>query len=171
MPIQNGSFEDPGARPGEPAGWTITATTSVEDVAAFGDPAVGYEAFDWATPADEILGNALLWDVALFDLIPKTVEEFDDAWGGSYLWEFAEGISQPASIEDFEGGWDNDSPWRASFSDAPSSGWPVSPETWTISTYGVNFDVDGAALVCIFDDPETPSAEGFNGAWTLLDTL
>jgi hypothetical protein len=46
MPLENPSFEDEGTNPGEAQGWTITASTSLEKIAGFGDPATAYEDFE-----------------------------------------------------------------------------------------------------------------------------
>lgn len=178
MPIVNGSFEDPGARPGVPNRWTITAFTSVEEVAAFGDPAVGFEDFGWATETDLLLGNPLLWEDALFDLVPVPWEDLEDGWNNDlYQRELTDGFAEQAifdgeGYEDFEDGWNNDAPYERDFDSVPLAAWPINPEGWTIATYGRNFDTEAGALIKVFGDPTTPAAESFEDpSWPALATL
>jgi len=177
MPISNGSFEDAGSRSGVPLGWTITAYTSVEEVASFGSPAVGFEDFAWATDTDDLQAATWLWELALFDLVPEAAEDFAEGWANDvYLHELTDAVAEQAlfdgeSAESFEDGWSNDSPYEQDFDAVPLGTWPEGPESWTL-TYGRDFDADVASDILVFDDPTTPQEESFeDGSWPELEVL
>lgn len=75
MPVANGSFElESPACPGLADGWSIASVATLQDVAAFGDPPLGHDAFAWvgAGPAQMA--------VAIFDLLGEAYEDFHEGW-------------------------------------------------------------------------------------------
>ncbi len=175
MAISNGSFEDAGESLGSAAGWILTAYTSVEVVAAFGE--VGYESFDWATGTDALVADAALWVSLSFGLVPALTETFAVGWATDiYLYELIDGIAEYAEfgegvVEAFEEGWNNDSEYSRVFDHQPHDTWDISPETWTIGAFIRAFD-SVARDTFVFGDPTTLAAESFEDeAWPALDQL
>jgi hypothetical protein len=113
MSILNPSFEDQGALPGEAAHWTLTAVTSVQEIAGFGTSLEqAWEDFErWC----EFLGDfaTILNARAFFDLSANGYEAFDRGWGGgAFFWELLPAQVVPAAfgpddVEDCESGWNN----------------------------------------------------------------
>lgn len=105
MAVENPSFELAGARPGDAAGWRLQAFTQRVRVAAFGAPQVGFESYEWAPAPSEL--SDLAMQVALFDDVPETVEDYEDGWGGG-LFEFSLATADlaifagAAAVEDHE---------------------------------------------------------------------
>ncbi len=113
MPILNPSFEVAGALPGEAAHWTLTAVTSLQEVAGFGTvPEQAWEDFErWFEFLDDF--TAIPSARAFFDLGSDGYEAFDRSWGGgAFLWDLPPAQTIPAAfgpddVEDCESGWDN----------------------------------------------------------------
>lgn len=110
MSVENGSFEQQGARPGAATGWTLEAVTQAQRVAAFGTPAYGTEGFVWGMTLAE--ARVAPMQVALFDAVPEAIEDFVDGWGADvYLRAIA--ATEPAAtfnggiaeIDTFAAGW------------------------------------------------------------------
>lgn len=96
MAVVNPSFELAGARPGDAAGWRLQAFTQRVRVAAFGAPPVGFESYEWAPAPTEL--SDLAMQVALFDDVPETVEDYEDGWGGG-LFEFDLALAALATFD------------------------------------------------------------------------
>ncbi len=114
MAIQNPSFEDGGALPGEAEHWTLLTVTSLERIAGFGPaPHEGWEGFErWFDLLDDF--GALTVAIAFFDPLAEGYEDFEDAWSNDiYLTELPTGqvVTAPfggGAVEDLEAGWSND---------------------------------------------------------------
>ncbi|MCL2726694.1 MAG: hypothetical protein FWD69_19925 [Polyangiaceae bacterium] len=112
MALLNPSFEDAGTLPGEAAHWTLTAVTSLEELAGFGTaPEEAWEDFErWferlASPDDVIVV------LAFFDTL-KGYEAFESGWDNVvYLYELPPVQLVSATFdghdaEDCESGWSN----------------------------------------------------------------
>jgi hypothetical protein len=113
MPILNPSFEDEGALPGEAAHWTLTAVTSLEEIAGFGTlPEQAWEDFErWFELLAEL--DSVLTSRAFFAPGTDGFESFTTGWGaGAYLFELPPAQVVPApfsvdNVEDCESGWSN----------------------------------------------------------------
>ena len=108
MPVLNPSFEDEGALPGEAAHWTLTAVTSLQEIAGFGTlPEQAWEDFErWF----EFLGDfaGVPSARAFFDLSSDGYDAFDRGWGGgAFFWEVLPAVFGPDDVEDCESGWSN----------------------------------------------------------------
>ena len=92
MPIQNPSFEDSGAIPGEAEHWTLLTVTSLERIAGFGPaPHEAWEGFErWFELLDDFDGLAVA--IAFFDPLAEGYEDFEEAWSNDiYLTELPTG--------------------------------------------------------------------------------
>ncbi len=107
MPIENGGFEEPGLRVGEARAWRLRAVVRASELAAFGDPAVGCETFEWGAlqrgllPADVVR--------AMFGVAPA---ELFASWAIGAAMAFADVASASSSfdgagVERFGPGWNN----------------------------------------------------------------
>ncbi|PIE63960.1 MAG: hypothetical protein CSA24_03350 [Deltaproteobacteria bacterium] len=113
MPIQNPSFEDGGAIPGEAEHWTLLTVTSLERIAGFGPvPHEAWEGFErWFELRDDFDGVAVA--IAFFDPLAEGHEDFEEAWSNDiYLTELPTGqvVTAPfggGAVEDMEDGWSN----------------------------------------------------------------
>ena len=113
MAIQNPSFEDAGALPGEAEHWTLQAFTGLRRIAGFGPvPHRAWEDFErWFELLDDFDGITVA--LALFDPLAEGYEDFEDAWNNDlYLTELPTGqmITAPfggGAVEDMEDGWSN----------------------------------------------------------------
>lgn len=113
MAIQNPSFEDAGALPGEAEHWTLHTTASLERIAGFGpSPYEAWEDFErWFELRDDF--DLLTIAIAYFDLVDERQEDFEEGWSNDiYLLELPTGQMVTAlfgggEVEDLETGWSN----------------------------------------------------------------
>ena len=113
MALLNPSFEDAGALPDEAEHWTLTAVTSLEELAGFGvapeDAWEGFERwFDFLASIDEVTVVLAFFDSAL-----KGYEHFESGWANVvFLYELPPAQLVTATFdgnaaEDCETGWSN----------------------------------------------------------------
>ena len=139
MPIENGSFEEAGARAGEPRAWRLHARVRSTEIAVF-DLSRGFEGFEWLSLrralgtdvvratfgtalADDFagwaVGAALMFDdvaaaVAQFDSV--RIERFSPGWdSASFVRSWAEVVAAAAGfgttrVDDFFEGWPGTTP-------------------------------------------------------------
>lgn len=136
--LDNPSFEDPGASPGEAASWTSARDPASEDVAIFhgeGFALLPYEAFDAGWDNNELAQDGFIpsdLTEALFESGTRAVEDFETSWvlpnvaGGppwnhQSVWVYDAANFSYASFtgglnyENFEAGWDNNELAQAGF--------------------------------------------------------
>lgn len=113
MAVLNPSFEDAGAFPGEAEHWTLTATTSVEELAGFGAmPENAWEDFErWFDLLASIDDVTVV--LAFFDSALTGYEAFATGWSNTvYLYDLPPAQLVTATFdgtaaEDCETGWSN----------------------------------------------------------------
>ncbi len=107
MPVDNGGFEEAGVRAGEPRAWRLRAVVRANELAVFGDPAVGRESFEWLA-----LRRVLLPADIVRAMFGATAAESFASWAIGAAMTFADVASASASfdgvhIERFGPGWNN----------------------------------------------------------------
>ncbi len=182
MPILNPSFEDEGTLPGEAAHWTLTAVTSLEEIAGFGSaPEQAWDDFERWFELFADLG-AVPTARAFFDLSTEGFEAFATGWGaGVFLFELppAQVVPAPFSandVEDCETGWSNAS-YHWSWEGVPSAAGTFDGEAcedfeeqWRSNqSYAWSWS-SVAALTAMFDGG-VQAVEDFENAWSLAGTL
>ena len=113
MPVLNPSFEDAGALPGEAEHWTLSAVTSLEEIAGFGTALEeAWEDFErWFELLDSI--DDVVVVLAFFDSALKGYEEFESGWANVvYLYDLPPAQLVTATFdglaaEECETGWSN----------------------------------------------------------------
>jgi hypothetical protein len=125
----NLSFETAGAGAGEASGWTLTPTSTFEELADFGTPAEPWERFESGWDNDTYLFafapvNLQNAQMTTLQVTIKTVEDFEELWSNnqSFLWsldspepEEAVFDAAPEDREDFEEGWDSNEAYLTAF--------------------------------------------------------
>jgi hypothetical protein len=180
MALLNPNFEDAGILPGEATHWTLTAVTSLEELAGFGTaPEEAWEDFERWFERLASLDNVVVV-LAFFDGA-KGYEAFESGWNNAvYLYELPPAQLVTATfdgktIEDYESGWSN-VPYAREWADVSSTtgvfggepredfedGWR-SNETYAWIWAGVTSS--GAMF-----DTGAHAAEAFDGAWTIART-
>lgn len=181
MALLNPSFEHPGALPGEAEHWTLTAVTSLEEIAGFGAaPEDAWEDFErWFELLAGIEGVAVV--LAFFDGARKGYEAFESGWDNAlYLLEMPPALLVTATfdgkpVETCESGWSNvPYAWEWAevasaagvFGSAPresfEAGWRSN------QAYAWSWG-DVTASDALFDEGAR-EVEGFEGAWTPATT-
>jgi len=175
MAIENASFEDAGAWPGEAAHWTLVAVCTAEEIAAFGaDPLIAWEGFERWSLLMRLFGEGSLI-VALFDAVPEAREDFEEGWDSAvYLTEWHDGFSEAASfgdgtIEDGEAGWANES-YARTWDDvaAEAALFDGDPVEAFVPGYLWSFGPDGTERAYFPDTAETFSTVD---GWDLAETI
>ena len=105
MPIENGGFEDAGARLGEPRGWRLRTNVRSTEIAVF-DLLRGFESFAWLT-----LRRALGTDVIRAVFGTALVDDFA-SWAVGAAFDFDDVASATAQfdggpVEQLAPGWDS----------------------------------------------------------------
>jgi hypothetical protein len=113
MALENPSFEDAGALPGDAAHWTLSAVTSVEEIAGFGTaPEEAWEDFErWFDVLDSIDDVTVV--LAFFDSALKGYEEFESGWANNVFMtemppaQLVTATFDGLAAEECESGWSN----------------------------------------------------------------
>ncbi|MCL2726744.1 MAG: hypothetical protein FWD69_20185 [Polyangiaceae bacterium] len=180
MALLNPSFEDAGALPGEATHWTLTAVTSLEELAGFGDaPEEAWEDFErWFERLASL--DDVVVVLAFFDTL-KGYEAFESGWDNAvYLYDLppaqlATATFDGKDVEDCESGWSN-VPYARDWDDITAAtgvfggepredfedGWrsnDVYAWSWAAVT----------ASAAMFD-AGTQAVEAFESAWTRATT-
>ncbi len=181
MAILNPSFEDAGTLPGEAEHWTLSAVTSLEEIAGFGTPEEAWEDFErWFDLLDSI--DDVVVVLAFFDSALKGYEEFESGWANvGYLYDLPPAQLVTATFdglaaEECETGWSN-VPYAREWADVVAATGVFDGEpredfedqwrsnqlyawTWAAVT-------SSAALF----DAGAQAVEDFNNGWTSMTTL
>jgi len=182
MPILNPGFEDAGTWPGEAAHWTLTAVTSLEQIAGFGTaPEQAWEDFErWCELSAEL--GSVLTARAFFGLGTDGFEAFATGWGaGVHLLELSPSQVVAASfsandVEAFASGWNNAS-FYSSWDTVPSASGSFDGENredfedqWRSNQSYAWSWASVAASTGMFDGG-AQGVEDFENAWTHAGTL
>lgn len=182
MTIQNPSFEDPGAAPGEAAHWTLNTHVVGERIAGFGpEPYRSWEDFErWFALQRAFTSGDLTR--AFFDPQPEGYEDFEDAWANDlYMRELPSGgvvaavFSGVDEVEDMARGWSNDIYARAWHEVSATAAWfmgePVEhfESSWRANELYLRSWSDVTSSAALFDGGAP--AETFGNGWSAATTL
>ncbi|MCL2726439.1 MAG: hypothetical protein FWD69_18625 [Polyangiaceae bacterium] len=174
MALLNPSFEDAGALPGEAAHWTLTAVTSLEELAGFGAaPEEAWEDFECWFERLAFLDDVVVV-LAFFDTL-KGYEAFESGWDNAvYLYELPPAQLVAATFdgkdaEDCETGWSN-VPYAREWDDVASTmgvfgGEPREDFDWR-SNEAYAWTWAGVMSSPAMFDAGAQAVEGFESAWT-----
>ncbi|MBN2197508.1 MAG: hypothetical protein JW751_32315, partial [Polyangiaceae bacterium] len=178
----NPSFEDAGTLPGDAAHWTLTAVTSLEEIAGFGAlPEQAWEDFErWFELLAEL--DSVLTSRAFFAPGTDGFESFTTGWGaGAYLFELPPAQVVPGqfsadNVEDCETGWSNAS-FYWSWDGVPAATGTFDGESredfedsWR-SNESFAWSWSGVASSTAMFDSGAQGVEDFENSWTHAGTL
>lgn len=186
MAVQNPSFENAGARPGEAEHWILVAVASVERIAGFGPGPVGVAELAWEGFEDWFARAAALEDLtvvrAFFDLAPEGFEDFNENRENDlYLLDLqpaqqAAASFGPVETEDYEGSWANDG-YAWSWDDLTSvvgvfDGEPLEDfeEQWS-GNHAFAWTWGAVTSVAARFDAGAQDREDFEDGWTAATTI
>ena len=181
MGLLNPGFETAGAQPWLANGWTLSAVTSLEEIAGFGVPEEAWEGFErWHTLRASLADVTAV--LAFFGSALVGHEQFEAGWANTvYLRELppaqlVTGSFGGRPVEDCESDWSN-APYAREWAAVSASagvfaGVPVEPfeQRWRGNEAYVRTWAAVVSSAATFD-AGAQAVEDFENAWTHAATL